>query len=75
MKTILLILVSLFAFSCDSNKNLPDPVDANLTPSGLEEREEEDINLSDPVDENLTPAQEEERANEEKSIYSEEEEY
>lgn len=75
MKMIVLIFIGLFAVSCDSNKNLPDPVDANLTPSGLEQREEEDINLSDPVDENLTPAQQEEREIEERSIYSEEEGY
>lgn len=72
MKWLILILFSFSLVAC-SDENLPDPVDANLTPSGLEEREEEEINLSDPVDKNLVPAQEEERSYDERNIYEEEE--
>jgi hypothetical protein len=75
MKILFLLMIGLFGVSCDRNENLPDPVDANITPSGLEEREEELINQSDPVDENFVPAHEEEREREEESIHEGEDLY
>ncbi|MFP5387228.1 MAG: hypothetical protein ACLGHN_14215 [Bacteriovoracia bacterium] len=75
MKILFLLVIGILTMSCDRNENLPDPVDRNITPSGLEEREEEFINQSDPVDENFVPAQEEEREREEESIYEGEEVY
>lgn len=71
-KLIPFSLLALLAVSCASeepNTNYSDTVDANNTPSYLEEREDEYINASDPIDDNAVPAELEEREEQEELEY------
>lgn len=69
MKFLLLGLLALplsaFSAGDEYGTNYSDDLDKNVTPSVLEEREEEIINTRDTVDENYVPASEEEREKEE----------
>lgn len=72
------LLLTFFLASCaneEVKRNYPDAVDANNTPSYLEEREDEYINSSDMIDNNQVPAALEEREEKEEQGGMEEQEH